>query len=1729
MKLKELKQLKDRFETAFSKAIKQLEKDGLTVDPGKVELVRNKILRQMNVNPQEYSQVEIYTELEKEIRELKISLHTKKPEAIEYSRIVNAPKPFSQDSIKALKISQTDHKDEDHPKIMEMVLSAFNDSNATVIREERIIKEFNNSLGLLEIPEYHRDLKEIGSDDHHKKEHDLESHIDSKLKKQLMKMVSGEYVDELHKHFIDKEEMPRIIDIAGITKNDADSWYLRLDGTTTPEADIDWGGFAITGLKDPVNPQDAVTLAYLDDGFVPYTGANANVDLGAFDLDTTGEITATTFLGDLNGTINTLTTGATQSPLDNSTKIATTAYVDAAVLSEDLWDRTGTTIVPHTAGDDLDMGTGDIDTSGYICGGYTRINGDGIDFKVGANKVMKIQNFALDYGFEFWGNDGMSPHLFMSLDHTTGMDLQAHDFDTTGDLTANNITATGWSQSSSDLSSMECTGFDEANPTLRGDISFANGTPGVFTIDVQGGESYFNVWINNKEYRKTSAETLDISDTEGLHYIYYDSATQALEEAVNPSDQEIATVIRTHPIVAIIYWNTTDNEYVWFSDERHLNQMDGSTHSNLHFSFGTRYRSGGALGDFDLDETTASSGAQFSYGLGVIQDEDLSSVEQNIASTVGYPIMYLENGNWRTKTQAGFPIMTDVTAGIDTTGRTVYNDVSIGGSESLVVVGDKDFVLCHILQTNGAEAGEKVWAVMGQETYEKKKDARLGAVTEVNNLILTGLPGPEFMFLGTVIFECRNGYANAVKSTVRETDLGDNYVDWRSGTGLSPTSPAGSHSSLSGLTNDDHAQYLLADGSRALTADWDAGAFDITAVEFKGALIGQANTVATITGLAPDTATTQAAQGNITSLGTLTGLTMGGNIAMGDNSITGIDTLTFTDTSGTIAGIANGNLVDKSASETIAGEWTFGVFPITPSAEPDADYEVANKKYVDDNSGVGYWKRTGTLLEPITAGDAVLTTGTITAGTGITAIMGGATKGWEFASAGFNINLADDTAGIGGYFTNSTRTINMLPAGEGINGSTTIDDFTFSLLNSTEAATFGDGTRTVKLATGSYGAELTGGMLLTGDLGITGTRVTKGWFTDLEVTNAIAGSITGNAGTVTNGVYTTDFPLNQDTTGNAATVSTITGLAPDTATTQATQPNITSAVLLPWTGLKPGVDGEIPTFDASGDPAFVAVGTATHVLTSNGVGVAPTFQAAAGGAPGGADTNIQFNDSGAFGGSANLVWDGTNIGLNGDINQIADNDSIAIFGGSAYNHGAYFHITGDDYGASPGKSSAEFVIGEIEGQSRFKLISFDGSSTWTERLVLDGDNGEISMAGATAVIVPTPTEASHATTKIYADEKVDTGATLPASPVKGGLFLHAPTGRSILYEYDGSDWIAIQSLGATTIYVDGTDGTDSLEKGTGVDAAAFATIQYAIDLLPSTNGGNVIINIAAGTYTENLSMGGKGFSGDYTITLKGTLTSLATGTATGKVQGTGATQGTLTHAGQFGAYDNKLLHITTEDVYRIIDSDTSDTLTITGCFTNTTNKGYTVYDWGTIIDGSAASAVLLNDQKNIVLENLSIPSSSTTGIFNSNYSTLTIRNCEIETTVYNQFSSKSLIYSSVINPDSFAGVVSDQFCMSVIYNTKIYGAGTYGIYATTNGATIPINGCIIDTFTYGMNIITASSALQNIASLGYIRIRNCTVGVQASSGGQVSGITNTVYSGNSTDANAVTASFGYIA
>lgn len=66
---------------------------------------------------------------------------------------------------------------------------------------------------------------------------------------------------------------------------------------------------------------------------------------------------------------------------------------------------------------------------------------------------------------------------------------------------------------------------------------------------------------------------------------------------------------------------------------------------------------------------------------------------------------------------------------------------------------------------------------------------------------------------------------------------------------------------------------------------------------------------------------------------------------------------------------------------------------------------------------------------------------------------------------------------------------------------------------------------------------------LTGSIGSTGARSTKGWFTDLQVTNSIAGSITGSSASVTGATFTTALTVNTGTvtlTGNVANTSVLT-------------------------------------------------------------------------------------------------------------------------------------------------------------------------------------------------------------------------------------------------------------------------------------------------------------------------------------------------------------------------------------------------------------------------------------------------------------------------------------------------------------------------------------------------------------------------------------------------------------
>jgi hypothetical protein len=77
--------------------------------------------------------------------------------------------------------------------------------------------------------------------------------------------------------------------------------------------------------------------------------------------------------------------------------------------------------------------------------------------------------------------------------------------------------------------------------------------------------------------------------------------------------------------------------------------------------------------------------------------------------------------------------------------------------------------------------------------------------------------------------------------------------------------------------------------------------------------------------------------------------------------------------------------------------------------------------------------------------------------------------------------------------------------------------------------------------------------------------------------------------------------------------------------------------------LTTGVTGTLPV--ANGGTGLTALGTAGQVLTVNSGATALQYSTPTTTAPGGSTTQVQYNNAGAFAGSANFVFDGTNVGI----------------------------------------------------------------------------------------------------------------------------------------------------------------------------------------------------------------------------------------------------------------------------------------------------------------------------------------------------------------------------------------------------------------------------------------------------------------------------------------------------
>ena len=385
-----------------------------------------------------------------------------------------------------------------------------------------------------------------------------------------------------------------------------------------------------------------------------------------------------------------------------------------------------------------------------------------------------------------------------------------------------------------------------------------------------------------------------------------------------------------------------------------------------------------------------------------------------------------------------------------------------------------------------------------------------------------------------------------------------------------------------------------------------------------------------------------------------------------------------------------------------------------------------------------------TVTNPISGsvtGTSSNVTGTVTianGGTGqttqqaaINALAGGSTAGQFLRGDGTNVSMsaiqAADVPTLNQSTTGNAATATALETARKINGV----DF--------------DGTAdiTVTAAAGT----LTGNTL--NSTVVNSSLTSVGTLTDLTVTNPISGSVTGNAATATaletarniNGVSfdgTADITVTADAgtlSGNTlnstvvnsslTSVGTLTDLTVTNPISGSVTGNATTATTA--TNLAGGAQGSIPYQTAPGTTALLPKGTAGQVLAMNGTATAPEWTNAwlVGGNKPGSDALLGTTDNSSINFQAgtgtitigqpsgqvkvnNLIINGSGINSYEAISRNGSNGALGIWGGTSENTGAYFKLTGSTYGDSPGKRSAEFVIGN-DATSKFVLRTYNGA------------------------------------------------------------------------------------------------------------------------------------------------------------------------------------------------------------------------------------------------------------------------------------------------------------------------------------------------------------------------------------------------------------------------------------
>ncbi len=281
------------------------------------------------------------------------------------------------------------------------------------------------------------------------------------------------------------------------------------------------------------------------------------------------------------------------------------------------------------------------------------------------------------------------------------------------------------------------------------------------------GTGTLDYYIEGKKYVRTEGMSCEFPDTSGMHYFYFGKDGE-LHTSMNvwhdAEDNDNPNFFEDTPVVSVMYYNKDQNRINIFGDERHGITMDGFTHLFWHVTFGTQY-----AGGMDIDGIVEGEKTHGTITSGHLYDEDLYMPLPTQTTT---PMWYAaydddeEKNLWYAEAGQG----TDTIAlQFEDDDYVSYNEFYEAGKLKQTQLTEDQFTTVFFLGTNSS--GSPYISIAGQMAYDDLQAARDAIENEINFIKTTGLPTPEFLFIGCVL-------VNAVGEVQTLSD-GGVYLDLR--------------------------------------------------------------------------------------------------------------------------------------------------------------------------------------------------------------------------------------------------------------------------------------------------------------------------------------------------------------------------------------------------------------------------------------------------------------------------------------------------------------------------------------------------------------------------------------------------------------------------------------------------------------------------------------------------------------------------------------------------------------------------------------------------------------------------------------------------------------------------------------------------------------------------------------------------------------------------------------